>query len=137
MTPEAATAVRAEIASIESELAQTPTSGPGAGTDGSTPVLLPLARLHRRLPLLRDALDAATLVREPGVVATGRQVTIATADGAREQFSIVLPGDGDPARGWIAIDSPLGAALARRRAGERALVDAPGGGWVADVLEVR
>jgi transcription elongation GreA/GreB family factor len=138
MTPDAAAAVRAEVASMEAELERIGSAAPAldAGADEVAPVPLPAVRLRRRLLALRSALDAAVLERDPGVAAVGRRVTIAADDGTGGTFSLVLPGDGDPARGWVSVDAPLGAALAGRRAGERALVDAPAGGWVVSVLEV-
>jgi hypothetical protein len=137
MTPAAAAVVRAEVLSLESELAGLERRDPtGATAEGVAPVPLPAIRLGRRLDALRAALDAAVLERDPGVAVVGRRITIAADDGTRETFSLVLPGDGDPTRGWVSVDAPLGAALIGRRAGERAVVNAPGGGWVVSILEV-
>ena len=66
----------------------------------------------------------------------GRRVTIELDDTESARFRLVLPADGDPERGWIGADSPLGAALLERRAGDRITVQAPGGPWEARVIDV-
>ena len=40
---------------------------------------------------------------------------------------LVLPGDGDPSRGLISADSPLGWAILNCRPGNIAEIDAPAG----------
>ncbi|MGZ6081269.1 MAG: GreA/GreB family elongation factor, partial [Myxococcaceae bacterium] len=40
--------------------------------------------------------------------------------------------EADPARGWVRVDSPLGAALLGRRAGESVIVERP-----RDTLDLR
>jgi transcription elongation GreA/GreB family factor len=122
MTATAAATIRAEVESIEAEL-QPGRRGPG---DASWAAPADGDRLERRLQALRDALEAARIEDDPGTAVLGRRVTVLD-EGEAEGYALVLPGDGDPSRGWISIDSPLGAALAGRRSGERARVEAPGG----------
>lgn len=118
ISPEALEAVRTEVASLRDARGD-------ADLDA------------RRLPALLAALEAGRVELDPDVAAIGRRVVVALRGGSREAFRLVLPGDGEPDRGWIAIDAPLGAALAGGRAGDQILVDAPGGAWAAVIVEVR
>ncbi len=129
ITAEARAAVLAEAASIEQELAGA--SRPGVEDDGRA-----AARLVERLEAMRATLERAEVVEDPGVAAIGRRVTLACDGGQPEAYALVLPGDGDPDRGWISIDSPLGTALAGRRAGEQIVIEAPAGAWTATVAGV-
>ena len=47
-----------------------------------------------------------------------------------------FPGDGDPDRGWISADSPLGAAVLGCEPGDRVEVAAPAGRRVVTVLSI-
>ena len=61
-------------------------------------------------------------------VTIGTTVTITDeASGAESQFSIVRPGDGKPAQGTLAEDSPVGKALANHSVGEVVDVRLPSG----------
>ena len=51
-------------------------------------------------------------------------------------YTIVFPGDGDPSRGWVSADSPLGSAVLGARAGESVHVAAPVGRWRVTVVAV-
>lgn len=136
MTPAAIRALEDEIASIERELAS---AAPEPADDALGPeaAYLPVARLRRRLDTLRAALEAAVAEERAGVAAVGRRVLVATDDGESATYALVLPGDGEPDRGWVAIDAPLGAALAGRRVGEVAVVAAPAGEWAVTLVAVR
>lgn len=129
ITAEARATVLAEAASIEQELAEH--VQPDVEGGGRT-----AARLAERLEAMRSTLERAQVVDEPGVAAIGRRVTLECGGEQPETYALVLPGDGDPDRGWISIDSPLGAALAGRRAGDRIMVEAPAGSWTARVAGV-
>ena len=124
-------AVRAEIVSIEAELAR---AGRGADTRwrGTTGALA----LRQRLDALREVLAAAVPEPDPSVAAIGRRVTLEDESGHVASYAIVLPGDGDPSRGWVSIGSPLGRAVAGRRVGDRPVVHAPGGVWSARIVAV-
>lgn len=89
-----------------------------------------------RLEMLRRILDLGVVLADPARAAIGRRVAILDGSGGSDAFFLVLPGDGDPSRGWISIDSPLGVAVAGRRAGERVEVAAPAGAWGAEILSI-
>ena len=48
-------------------------------------------------------------------------------DGSRVTYALVAPGEGAPSQGRISADSPLGAAILGRRAGDTVEIDAPAG----------
>jgi transcription elongation factor GreA len=98
-------------------------------------VMLPVAQAARRLRVLGTVVDAATVTDET-CVAIGRNVEALDGEGNPMRFSIVFPGEGDPAQGWISADSPLGAALLGAQPGARVMVDAPAGPWRVTVLDV-
>jgi transcription elongation GreA/GreB family factor len=141
MTAAASDALRREIDSLNREL-----EGRGAPGGGTPPISIDRARSVRALARLRDLFEAAEVEHRLDVAVIGRRVTIhdasdAAASGAGSDpvpmtFSLVLPGDGDPSLGWVSIESPLGAAVVGRRAGERTRVAAPGGDWHAAIVAV-
>lgn len=141
MTDAAADALRREIDSLNREL-----GGRGAPRDGTTPIAIDRARSVRALARLRDLFEAAEIEHRADVAVVGRRVTIHdTSDDGRSgaggnpvpmTFSLVLPGDGDPSLRWVSVESPLGAAVVGRRAGERTRVAAPGGDWHAAIVAV-
>jgi transcription elongation GreA/GreB family factor len=95
--------------------------------DGDGLVDLRLARATRRLDQLADVLAQAAPVADPDGAVIGRRVTL--LDGGDEPCSylLVCPGQGDPAQGWVAADSPLGSAMLGTRAGDTVEVAAPAG----------
>lgn len=139
MTPDAAAALRRETESLAREL-----EGRGPGGTGS--VVAGRTRATDTLVRLRALLEAGSVDDRPDVAVVGRRVTIRdTSDiggsaGAGTwvpmSFSLVLPGDGEPALGWVSVESPLGCAVVGRRAGERTVVAAPGGAWGAEIVAV-
>lgn len=128
ITAEARDAVMAEAASLEREIASYSTEPQDARPRAE--------RLAERLAAMRAVLADAAVVEDDGVAAIGRRVTVIDDDGLPLTYALVLPGDGDPTRGWVSIDSPLGLAVGGRRVGERILVDAPAGCWSAAVTRV-
>lgn len=110
MTRAAWSALRAEVAR--------PPIGPGDRPDRD---------LLRRRDVIAGLLPDASIVDESGVAIIGRRVTFRETDGTRMTVALVIPGDGDPHRGWIAIDAPLGAALLGGRRGDTVIVRAPAG----------
>lgn len=78
--------------------------------------------------MLRSAtiLEEDELAREPGVVGLGSTVVV-DFDGEDERYTIVGAIEARPAEGLISNESPIGKALIGKRAGERAVVTAPGG----------
>jgi transcription elongation GreA/GreB family factor len=131
LTNEAWSALLAELGRLDADLDDAPTGNI---------VRLPVADPARRRRALRAIRDGAELVdgdsdrREQ--VAIGRRVSIRESDGAVERYSVVLPGDGDPALGWISADSPLGTAVLGSWAGDRVTVVAPAGVRIVEVLAV-
>lgn len=93
-------------------------------------------RLIRQLMSVRSALAAASVEVDEAVVVIGRQVTLESSDGSRSRYALVIPGDGDPAKGRISAESPLGRAIYGRQAGDIVQVNAPDGAWTATVISV-
>lgn len=82
-------------------------------------------------------LGAVTVVDDPQIAVIGRRVTYREADGSRQTVALVIPGDGDPRNGWIAVDAPLGLALLGTRTGDAVTVRAPAGDRIITVEAVR
>ena len=102
-----------------------------ASLEGST---APGAEDRRRA---LDALLERAVLAPPEAGADGRAVLgafleVEDADGGRRELRLVGGDEADAARGWVRVDSPLGAALLGRRAGDAVLVERP-----RDTLELR
>jgi len=97
---------------------------------------LEVVRAARRLDVLAVVLDAAEQIHEPARAVIGRGITVLEPEGESANYTLVYPGDGDPAKGWISADSPLGAAVLGRQPGDRVEVAAPAGPRVVTVLSV-
>jgi hypothetical protein len=93
-------------------------------------------RLVRKLMGIRSALAAAHVEPDEGLIVIGRHVTLEHSDGSRARYALVIPGDGDPDKGRVSADSPLGRAIYGRRAGDVVRVSAPDGAWAATVVSV-
>jgi transcription elongation factor GreA len=91
--------------------------------------------LERRIRILRDRLDHATLVEagDGEVVSVGSQLVVEDETG--ERMDVEISGLGGA--GTVSPQSPLGAALLGKRVGETAEVRAPRGLWTATVVEIR
>jgi transcription elongation factor GreA len=91
--------------------------------------------LERRIRILRDRLDHATLVDETnGTTATvGSRIVVEDDDGERLEIEISSIGGA----GTVSPSSPLGAAVLGKHVGDTAEVKAPGGAWTAKILEIR
>jgi transcription elongation GreA/GreB family factor len=136
MTSTARDALDAEAARLAADLAAPAARRGTPGEPGDLLVRLPVRAGPARLESLRGVLAAARVTDEPGIVAIGRRVTLREADGATWDAAIVAPGEGDPERGWLSADAPLGAAILGRRAGDRPLVEAPGGAWAVEIARI-
>jgi transcription elongation factor GreA len=90
----------------------------------------------RRIRVLRDALEAAVVVVPDGSVIVGLDVVVRD-DGQLAMYSIVPPGGGAGIASELSADSPLGRALMGHRPGERAVVIAPNGERVVEIVDVR
>jgi transcription elongation factor GreA len=109
------------------------------GADQEAPTISVSGEIHvltQRHDALRAALAAAVVADDDGAIVVGSQVTVRDADGETDSYVIVPPGTGDPRAGRISPDSPLGAALLGRRAGDDVDVQAPAGAWRATVVTV-
>jgi transcription elongation GreA/GreB family factor len=110
--------------------------GAAPGATDAWIVELPEPDALRRLGSLQAVAERAVVDDEGGVAVIGRRVTVRDPDGVEATYSLVLPGDGDPIQGWISSDSPLGAAVTGRRAGDEIEVVAPAGSWRAMLVDV-
>ena len=115
--------LRADVASLTGELA-----------DGV--VDLAVIKAARRLDVLSAVLDAAERIHESEQAVIGRRVTVLEAEGESDIYTLVFPGDGDPAQGWISADSPLGSAVLGCWPGASVEVTAPAGRRLVTVLSV-
>ena len=91
--------------------------------------------LSQRLEALRRVLPEATVVEPNGAAVIGSRVTVRDSDFV-DTYALVAPGDADLRTGRISPESPLGAALLGRRAGEEVDVTAPAGSRRVSVVEV-
>ena len=57
----------------------------------------------------------------------GSRITVSDADGSLDTYVLMAPGEADPRAGHISPESPLGAALLERRAGDLVEVATPAG----------
>jgi transcription elongation factor GreA len=91
--------------------------------------------LERRISILRDRLDHAQIVEagDTTVVSVGSHVVV--EDEAGERIDVELSALGGA--GTVSPSSPLGSALLGSRVGEEVDVRAPGGAWVATIVEIR
>ena len=109
------------------------------GGDQQAPTVSVSGEIHvltQRRDALRSALGAAVVAVDDGTVVVGSRVTVRDAEGEADSYVVVPPGTGDPRAGRISADSPLGAALLGRRAGEEVDVQAPAGAWRAKIVAV-
>jgi transcription elongation factor GreA len=87
-----------------------------------------IALLEQRIGELTGRLAMARIA-EPatgdGVAAIGSRVGVRTGDGKVLHYELVGAGEADPARWRISISSPVGDAIAGRRAGDQIVVATP------------
>jgi transcription elongation factor GreA len=107
-----------------------------ADADAGTPAVDgQLHLLLQRLETLRRVLPEATVVEPNGAAVIGSRVTVRDSD-FTDSYVLVAPGDADLRTGRISPESPLGAALLGRRAGEGVHVTAPAGSRRVSVVQV-
>lgn len=116
--------LRADVASVAGELA-----------DGV--VDLAVIKAARRLVVLSAVLDSAERIHESEQAVIGRRITVLEPEGESVVYTLVFPGDGDPRKGWISADSPLGSAVLGCESGDSVEVTAPAGRRVVTVLSVQ
>ena len=132
MTTEAADTLKGEIWRLRRQIAML--SGEGLEEGFAN---LALTQSTRRLETLLATQRWSELRDDPDCGAIGRKATVRHPDGEVVHYSIVCPGEGDPARSCVSADSPLGAALLGARAGASVEVAAPGGAWSVLVLGIK
>jgi transcription elongation factor GreA len=89
-------------------------------------------QLERRIAEVESQLARAQLLEGPngsGEVGIGTRVRIRRrgTPGRAQEYRIVSSVEADPGRGMLSIESPVGAALVGRRAGDTVQVEAPAG----------
>ena len=82
--------------------------------------------------LLERAVPAPADAGSDGRAVLGAFLEVEDAGGARRELRLVGGDEADAGRGWVRVDSPLGAALLGRRAGDSVLVERP-----RDTVELR
>jgi transcription elongation factor GreA len=98
-------------------------------------------QLERRIAEIESQLARAQLMQGPngrGEVGIGSRIRIRRSGtpGRTGEYRIVSSVEADPGRGMLSIESPVGAALVGRRAGDTVEVEAPGGIAVFELVAV-
>lgn len=86
------------------------------------------ALLEQRIGEIKGRLATARVAppaRDDGVATIGTRVGLRTGDGEILHYELVGAGEGDPARWRISISSPVGEAIAGRRAGDQIAIQTP------------
>jgi|tagenome__1003787_1003787.scaffolds.fasta_scaffold20097920_3 transcription elongation factor GreA len=97
------------------------------------------ALLDRRLSLLDERLARAEVVapRNDGEIELGERVTVLDLQsGGTIDYRVVGTGEGDPLRGEVSYESPIGGALLGRRVGDVVEAAAPGGRRRLEIVEL-
>ena len=98
------------------------------------------AHLEARIRAIEDHLRRAVIIdagQKHGRANVGSTVRVLNLEQDREQtFVLVSPGEVDPTKGKISVESPFGRAVNNRGVGEEVEVTAPGGKIRLKVLEV-
>jgi transcription elongation GreA/GreB family factor len=108
----------------------------GGGDEAPPPPPGEVQVLARRLDALKRVVEAAEVVEPDGRAVLGTRVTVRFADGDVEVFELVAPCEVDTESGRVSHESPLGAAVLGRRAGDAVSLLAPAGLQLVTVLEV-
>ena len=82
--------------------------------------------------VLERAVPAPADAGADGRAVLGAFLEVEDADGGRRELRLVGGDEADASRGWVRVDSPLGAALLGRRGGDSVLVERP-----RDTLELK
>ena len=95
------------------------------------------AFVEGRILQLETMLRDVVIIEETGpreTVGLGSRVTVVEGDGPPETYHIVGSAEADPARGLISNESPLGRALMGQKVGGKAIVNAPAGVLVFEIV---
>ena len=132
MTPEAFRRVEAEADRLVAAVGDSQATAwlDGISGDADAPTFLANGELHllaQRLQKLRTAMASAHVVQPDGRAVVGSRVTVREPDGFEDTYALVAPGEADARAGRISPESPLGAALLGRHAGDVVEVAASAG----------
>jgi transcription elongation factor GreA len=97
------------------------------------------AFVEGRIQYLKDILSQAEIVdslEETDVVQIGTTVTIETADGEEESYTVVGRVESNPVEGKISNESPLGSSLLGHSKGDEVDVLAPSGVFKVKILDI-
>ncbi len=97
------------------------------------------ALLERRLSRLDEQLARAEVVApsNDGEIELGERVTVLDLEsGGTSDYRVVGTGEGDPLRGEVSYESPIGGALLGRRVGDIVEATAPGGRRRFEIVEL-
>jgi transcription elongation factor GreA len=111
----------------------------GVSGDRKAPTVLAAGDLHlatRRLEALRRVMAEGYVVEPDGRAVVGSRISVRHADGEQETYELVAPGETEVRLGRISPDSPMGAALLGRRAGDVASMNTPAGPLEFTVMAV-
>lgn len=98
------------------------------------------AFVEGRILTLESMLGNAAIIEETGpreAVGVGSRVTIVEGGGPPETYHVVGSAEADPTKGLISNVSPLGRALMGRKVGEKAVVSAPDGVLVFEIVGIQ
>lgn len=134
LTPAGRDRLEGELEQLRSELGRLIGDDGDRRDDGCERELLEyrIARLDARL----QAAEVVEPTRD-GEIDVGERVTVIDlVSAATIDYRIVGSGEGDPARGEISHDSPVGAALVGRRVGDVVELKTPRGALRLEVVEI-
>ena len=98
------------------------------------------AKLYSRIGELEEILSNYEIIDESaegGVVHPGSTVTVRDVEfGDEDQYHIVGSTDADPMENKISDESPFGKAVIGKKVGERAVVDAPAGQIIFEIIDI-
>ena len=98
------------------------------------------AFVEGRILQLESMLRNAVIIEQAGpreTVGLGSRVTVVEEGGPPETYHIVGSAEADPAQGLISNESPLGRALMGQKVGEKAVVNAPAGVLVFEIVGIQ
>ena len=87
--------------------------------------------------VLERAVPASPDAGADGRAVLGAFIQVEDLDGSRRELRLVGGDEADASRGWVRVDSPLGAALLGRHAGDSVLVERPRDTLELTILGVR
>jgi len=97
------------------------------------------AFVEGRIQELDLILATARVIEESengGLVQVGSKITIQESGEKPETYTIVGAAEANPRDGLISNESPIGKALINHRVGEKVTVEAPGGSFTVQVINV-